>query len=131
MIRKRVRIPNTIPVSAMADIAFLLLIFFILSNVSEDTIDIKMELPQSHISEQETKRYFNVWIDEQGTVFYGGKQGTVQGLTSYARFKMASNPDTKAFIRASKTLKYEHVNAIFEALKEAGVHNIVLVSKKK
>ncbi|MCX7678017.1 MAG: biopolymer transporter ExbD [Spirochaetes bacterium] len=131
MIRKRIRPSSAIPVSAMADIAFLLLIFFILSNVSEDTIDIKMDLPQSHISEQETQRYFNVWVDEKGDIFFGGKKGTAQELTSYARFKMASNPQTKALIRASKTIKYEHINAIFESLKEAGVHNIVLVSKKK
>ena len=130
-IERKLKSRVSLPVSAMADIAFLLLIFFMLSSISEEDKEIPIELPQSKISVQENEKFFNVWINEQGDVFFSGKQGNLLALTTHATYKLLSNPQIRVLIRASKDVKYEYINSVLDALKEAGIHYIVLISKKK
>lgn len=120
-----------INVSAMSDIAFLLLIFFILSSVTEEDKEIPIELPQSHISVQETEKFFNVWIDKDGDIYFGAKKGNPVKLTTFATYRLRKNPKVKALIRASRDVEYEAVDTVFDALREAGLHHIVLVSEKR
>ncbi|MBN2042032.1 MAG: biopolymer transporter ExbD [Spirochaetes bacterium] len=122
---------SVLNVSAMADIAFLLLIFFMLSSISEEDKEIPIELPKSSISVQENEKFFNVWINNQGSIFFSGKQGTLPALTTHATYKLIANPQVRVLIRASKDVQYEYVNNVMDALKEAGIHYIVLVSEKK
>ena len=122
---------SIIPVSSMADIAFLLLIFFMLSSIAEVDKEIPIKLPESKMSIQERKKYFNVWIPKEGEFFYAGKKGTLTGLTTHAQYMMISNPEVRALIRAERNIPYRHINSALEALKEGGIHNVVLVSKKK
>lgn len=120
-----------IPVSAMSDIAFLLLIFFMLSSFAEVDKEIPLKLPQSEISRQEKKKYFNVWVQKNGDIFYDNSQGTLSGLKTYANRRLFKNPDVKALIRASRFVEYKTVNSVLKSLKGAGIHNVVFVSKKK
>ena len=115
----------------MADIAFLLLIFFMVSSVLEMEKEIPINLPQSRISVSETKKYFNIWINGKGEIFFNGEKKTLQNLSSFAKYKINGNPDLKALISGDRELAYEYINSILEVLKDAGVYNVVLVSKKK
>ncbi len=126
--RKKAKV--LLPVSSMADIAFLLLIFFMLSSIADADKEIPIRLPESRIAIQETKKYFNVWIDREGNMYFGGKKGTPRMLTTFAQYRLISQPEVRALIRAEKEIPYKHVNTAMEALKKSGVHNVVLVSKK-
>ena len=55
----------------------------------------------------------------------------LRNLVSYARYRISVNTDIKALISADRELPFEYINSAMEALKDAGVYNIVLVSKKK
>lgn len=131
MIKRKNKSRSLIPVSSMADIAFLLLIFFMLSSILEMEKEIPINLPESRIIKSETKKYFNIWITSDGSYHLDGKTGTAQNLVQYARYRSSGNPDIKALINADRNLSYEHINRILELLKEAGIHNVVMVSKKK
>ncbi len=131
MIQRRSKPQSSVPVAAMGDIAFLLLIFFMLSSISEKPVDLKVELPKSSVAAQENNKFFNVWVDDAGAIYYDGNIGNTLGLTNHAMFKLRGNPEVRALIRASDTSSFEHLNAAFDALKEAGLHYIVLVSEKK
>lgn len=119
------------PVSSMADIAFLLLIFFMVSSVLEMEKEIPVNLPESRISVSETRKYFNIWINNRGELYLDGKKDNLRNLVSFARYKISINADIKALISADRELPFEYVNSAMEALKDAGVYNIVLVSRKK
>lgn len=119
------------PVSSMADIAFLLLIFFMVSSVLEMEKEIPVNLPESRISVSETSKYFNIWIDNRGELYLDGKRDNLRNLVSFAQYKISINADIKALISADKALPFEYVNSAMEALRDAGVYNIVLVSRKK
>jgi biopolymer transport protein ExbD len=127
--RKKSR--SIMPVSSMADIAFLLLIFFMVSSVLEMEKEIPVNLPESRISVSETRKYFNIWINNRGELYLDGKRDNLRNLISYARYRISANADIKALISADRELPFEYINSAMEALKDAGVYNIVLVSKKK
>ncbi len=114
----------------MADIAFLLLIFFMLSSIADADREIPIRLPESRVTVQETKKYFNVWLDNEGKMYFGGKEGTPRMLTTFSQYRLISQPEVRALIRAEKDIPYKYVNEALEALKKSGVHNVVLVSKK-
>jgi len=131
MIVRRAKPQAGISVSAMGDIAFLLMIFFILSSVTEKEVNLKIDLPQSRVSMQENNKFFNVWVDEKGGIYYDGAPGNAKGLVTHAMYKLRSDPDVRVLLRSSNGTNFEHINAVFDALKEAGVHYVVLVSEKK
>lgn len=115
----------------MADIAFLLLIFFMLSSILEMEKEIPINLPESRVVRSETIKYFNIWITSDSTYLLDGKTGSPQSLIQYAKYRLSGNPEIKALINADRNLSYEHINSVLELLKEAGIRNIVLVCKKK
>lgn len=130
-IERRKKSRSIMPVSSMADIAFLLLIFFMVSSVLEMEKEIPVNLPESRISVSETRKYFNIWINNRGELYLDGKKDNLRNLVSFARYKISINADIKALISADRELPFEYVNSAMEALKDAGVYNIVLVSRKK
>ncbi len=130
-ITKRQGAKSTIPVASMADIAFLLLIFFMISSIGEVDKELQLNLPEARMTIQEKKKYFNVWITPDGKYAFGGKEGTLTALTTFAQYNMVSNPETRALIRAESTVPYEYINSAIDSLKDAGVRNVILVSKKK
>jgi biopolymer transport protein ExbD len=130
-IERRKKSRSIMPVSSMADIAFLLLIFFMVSSVLEMEKEIPVNLPESRISVSETRKYFNIWINSRGELYLDGKRDNLRNLVSFARYRISINADIKALISADRELPFEYINSAMEALKDAGVYNIVLVSKKK
>lgn len=130
-IERRKKSQSIIPVSSMADIAFLLLIFFMLSSIADADREIPIELPESRISIQENEKYFNVWITKEGDIYFSGRKGTLNALTTHASYRMMATPEIRALIRAQRNARYEYINGVLDALKEGGIHNVVLVSKKR
>lgn len=130
-IKKKKSGKSVIPVASMADIAFLLLIFFMISSIAETDKELPLNLPEARMTIQEKKRYFNVWITPGGQYHFGGRQGTLESLATFAQYNMVSNPETRALVRAESTVPYEYVNGALDTLKDAGVRNVILVSRQK
>ncbi|HOO72767.1 MAG TPA: biopolymer transporter ExbD [Spirochaetota bacterium] len=130
-ITKRHKAKSLIPVASMADIAFLLLIFFMLSSILEMEKEIPLNLPESRIMKSETAKYFNVYITPDGGFYYNNEAGTADGLVRYARYRATGNSDIKALINADRDISFRYINQALDALKEAGVHSVVMVCKKK
>lgn len=120
-----------IPVSSMADIAFLLLIFFMLSSIMDIEKEIPLNLPQSKVTEITKDKYLNIWINAQGEHFFDNKRDCIENLIPYVKSRLSSNRNIKALIRADKTIPYKNIDSVLQKLKEAELYNIVLVSKKK
>ena len=129
-IRRRQKSRSIIPVSSMADIAFLLLIFFILSSILEMEKEVPINLPESRISVSESKKFFNIFVTPDGHYIYDNRIDTLQNLRGYAIYKSSGNSDVKAMINADRELPFEYINNVMEVLRDSGVYNIVLVSKK-
>ncbi|MGQ9730072.1 MAG: ExbD/TolR family protein, partial [Candidatus Zipacnadales bacterium] len=67
----RLKTDNTIPMAAMADIAFLLIIFFLLTCTFAKDTGLDISLPKAQTSQELSKRDITIWITRTGEVHVG------------------------------------------------------------
>ncbi|TGL77350.1 ExbD/TolR family protein [Leptospira yasudae] len=128
---KKKKNPPSIPVSSMADIAFLLLVFFMVTSVLDTDPDIPIALPDVPGGEQLNKKIANIYLsaDPNRTVFYNSVKMPINEAINNIRAKLTTTPDLKVLIHADKELPYAELDQVFETLQDAGALKISLVTK--
>ena len=123
-----------IPTASMADIAFLLVIFFMVTTAySLDRT--AMELPHTREQEQTAKGAAIISITEDGTLrFSAGEEDTavVSGfpaLIDSIRAVTASNRLHPFVVKADRRVKYRMIDEVLEQLRLAGAENVALLSR--
>lgn len=124
----------TIPTASMADIAFLLIIFFMVTTAySLDRTP--MELPQTTQQEQTAKGAAIIAITEDETYrFSEGEEDTrvvegAAGLGDAIRGVTATNRMHPFVIKADRRVKYRVIDSVLEQLRAAGAENVTLLSR--
>jgi biopolymer transport protein ExbD len=127
-------LPAVIPTASMADIAFLLIIFFMVTTAySLDRTP--MELPQTAEQQQTSKGAAIISITEDGTFrFSPGEADTamvngVEGLAEAIRGVTAANRMHPFVLKADRRLKYRVIDEVLEQLRLAGAENVTLLSR--
>ncbi len=120
-----------IPTASTADIAFLLIIFFMLTTVFRTEKGLKLILPEAESTERILKRrnVSHIWLDRGGKVSIDDSYFDMSGVTGVMAVEFSKNPDLIAIIRADKDSEYGKVNDILEALKDAGVLRVTFASE--
>ncbi|TGK01060.1 biopolymer transporter ExbD [Leptospira semungkisensis] len=131
MALKKKKAPPKIPVSSMADIAFLLLVFFMVTSVLDTDPDIPIALPDVPGGEQLNKKIANLYLsaDKEKSVFYNQVKMPINEAINNIRAKLTTTPDLKVLVHADKELPYADLDGVFELLKEAGALKVSLVTK--
>lgn len=72
--RRKKRKPVTLPIASMGDIAFLLIIFFLVcSEVSKEKNNLQVNLPVSeHVNKIKAEVVARVAVDESGEIYFDG-----------------------------------------------------------
>lgn len=132
--RSKRSLPAAIPTASMADIAFLLIIFFMVTTAySLDRTP--MELPQTEQQEQTAKGAAIISITEDGTFrFSAGEADThlvdgIGGLAQAIRGVTAANRLHPFVIKADRRVKYRLIDQVLEELRSAGAENVTLLSR--
>jgi len=128
---KRKKVPPTVPVSSMADIAFLLLVFFMVTSVLDSDPDLPIELPDVPGGEQLNKKIANLYLsaDASKTIYFNSMRMERNEALNEIRAKRATTPDLKVLIHADKNLSYEDIDSMFESLRDIGQLKISLVTQ--
>jgi biopolymer transport protein ExbD len=125
MLRKRKSHEATIPTSSMADIAFLLLIFFLVATTIDVDTGIGMTLPEyippDEIEEVKVDpdRMAAILINENGDVLLDGKPISLFQITNTLKPRIISKielPKNKKLIVSLKTDRKTVYNAYIQAL---------------
>jgi biopolymer transport protein ExbD len=132
--RSRQTFGSVIPTATMADIAFLLIIFFMVTTAySLDRT--ALELPQTAEQQQAPKGAAVIVItaDEQ-FLFSAGEEdtrplGNVDELTASIRAVTAANRLHPFTVKADRAVKYRVIDAVLEQLRAAGAENVTLLSR--
>lgn len=132
--RSRQTFGSVIPTATMADIAFLLIIFFMVTTAySLDRT--ALQLPQTAEQQQAPKGAALIVItaDEQ-YLFSAGEENTrplggVDELTASIRSVTAANRLHPFTVKADRTVKYRVIDAVLEQLRAAGAENVTLLSR--
>ncbi|ABZ92690.1 biopolymer transporter ExbD [Leptospira biflexa] len=128
---RRKRVAPSVPVSSMADIAFLLLVFFMVTSVLDSDPDLPINLPDVPGGEQLNKKIANLYLtaDEKRTVYFNSVKMELNEAMSEIRAKISTTPDLKVLIHADQDLTYEELDSVFETLREIGALKVSLVTK--
>lgn len=123
-----------IPTASMADIAFLLIIFFMVTTAfSLDRTP--MELPETDQQEQTAKGAAIISITEDETFrFSAGQEDArvvdgIGGLAEAIRGVTAANRLHPFIIKADRRVKYRVIDQVLEQLRSAGAEDVTLLSR--
>ncbi|MFQ5739714.1 MAG: ExbD/TolR family protein [Acidobacteriota bacterium] len=130
------KIAPSVPTASMADIAFLLIIFFMLTtSFSPERTNVK--LPKSEIQTEVAKGSAIVAITEDGTIHYtDGEAPSFElsgaeelGLQTRELVKLA--PNKEFLIKADRLVRYKQVDEVLEQLRNNGAKNIGLLTRRR
>ena len=116
MIKKRRFKGGQIPTSSMADIAFLLLIFFLVTTTIDMDKGLGIVLPaEGEEIEIKKDNILNCLINSRGDVLLGGEPVKTRDLNKEVRRKIAENNKLIISVKAHEKTKYSDYIAVIES----------------
>jgi biopolymer transport protein ExbD len=121
----------SIPMASMADVAFLLLIFLILTsalNLNEET---RIVTPVSDQAKPvENERAFTIIVDREGDIFCQGQSVNGTELRRMTLREITGFPNTVFFIKGDENTEYEKIDAVLDTLKKNNIRNAVITAER-
>ena len=112
---------SVIPTSSMADIAFLLLIFFMVTTVFKIYHGLDVLLPRAEATQKiETKKHLcHIWVNTRGEVSVDDMIVQVPMVYPVVLEKMRDNPRIIVSMKADQNARYGVLSNVMEELKRA------------
>lgn len=125
-----------IPTATMADIVFLLIIFFIVTyNIEVDKS--RVQLPRTTVRTDVPREAAYVSVDMDGVIRVSeGKETSVpvpsvEEVQTFAQNAIAKDSEKQFVVKADKQTRYQVIDKILDALKQARVKTIFLLSEQR
>lgn len=115
--------------SSLTDIVFLLLIFFLLSSSFVIQSGIKVKLPKSETSEQETQRQIVVTVTDKGVIFLNDKQVTAETLGALLAPMIQQDHEKVVVIKADQTVSLQSAVQVMDIAKGVGAARLVIATR--
>ena len=129
MLIKERRPMQEINSSSMADIAFLLLVFFLVTTTISLDKGISLILPaEGNELEVNKSNIVNILVDDQGRVLIDDNLGTIQNIKSIALKRIKQNENVIFSVLTTKRTKYKHYILVLDQLKQAGATKISIAN---
>lgn len=125
-----------IPTASMADIAFLLIIFFMVT-INFEVDKTTVGLPATELRFEIPKKSAYISIIESGQIrVSSGEEISVpvpgpENVLSFAVDVVANNPGKAFVLKADKNVPYRYVDSVIDALKQARAEVIYLLSEQE
>lgn len=129
MIKKQRRPIEEINSSSMADIAFLLLVFFLVTTTISMDKGISLVLPsEGNELEVNRKNIVNILMNKSGKVLIDDKPAKVNAIKGIVERKLAGNPNLIFSVQTHPRTKYQNYLQILDQLKEAKATKISIAN---
>jgi len=117
-----IKVESTIPTASMADIAFLLLVFFMATTIFKLEEGLNVQLPRAEMSERVPReKIAHVWIDAAGEISIDDKLVRMQDVAPILNEKLRGNPSMIVGFNTDTTTRYDLMAQAIDAMKTAGV----------
>ena len=124
---------SEVPSSSLADIAFLLLIFFMVTTVFQADRDRPIEWPEAAAAEkidEKQKNILMIWMERDGTVFMNDQPYPMEDVhTVVAPLYAASERALVISIRGDREVPYRFMDQLQQELVAAGVVRVVFAAQ--
>ena len=131
-LQRKSKASQEIPSSSMADIAFLLLIFFMVSTVFQKDTNRPIEWAQAEATEkidQKQKNIQNIWLEPNGDVYINDVQTSMEEVSAIIAPMYRVNRELVVSIRSDRTVPYQYIDAVQQELVAAGLLRVVFATE--
>jgi biopolymer transport protein ExbD len=124
----RRELPVEIPTASMADVAFLLIIFFLVASFYSVTRGIQFSLPKHDEAAltAEPEAAVLIEIASNGALTVDNRRMQLSQIEDYIRPKLLRNPTKSVILQTSLDASYQVMTDVFDELRQAGVQNLVI-----
>ena len=130
-IKTRKRVSFIVPVTAMSDIAFLLLIFFMVTATLQFNPSKTIQIPEASNPKINMNRSKSeIFISRDGTIIADKEKLSLNDLQLYYIKKLINTPDLLVFLNGDRKLDFRKVNAVMDNIRQAGVKKLIFVTKR-
>jgi biopolymer transport protein ExbD len=135
-IKKTRILEANIPTASMADIAFLLIVFFMISTVFQvDRTSVALPESSKETRKDVIKESAFIIIQEDGTIkasdgLEDSQLVNKEDISIHASTWMRLNPNKPVVIKADSTVKYSLVDDVLEQVRQAGVINLKFLTNQ-
>jgi biopolymer transport protein ExbD len=121
-------LPAEIPTSSMADVAFLLIIFFLVASFYSVTRGIQFSLPKHDEAAltAEPEAAVLIEIESNGSLTVDSKPMALADINGYLLPRLRRNPTKSVILQTSLEAPYQAMTDVFDELRLAGVQNLVI-----
>jgi len=125
IVEKRKKRVTEIPTCSMADIAFLLLTFFLVTTTIKVDMGIGLTLPpKGKTIEVRKKNITNLLINAQGEVLLDNELVQIPMIKGIIEKKLAENEKLIVSVKTDRRTKYDVYIKVMDQLKQAGAKRI-------
>ena len=131
--RKRTSIRQEIPTGPMADISFLLIIFFMVTTVFVVYRGFPVDLPRAErIDPLKSRRnVVSIWIDPGGRIMVDQYNAQLSDVASIVHTKLQVNPRIIVQVKSDRKTPYWMISGVIEELKKADALRVSFIAKRE
>ncbi|MDR2445086.1 MAG: biopolymer transporter ExbD [Spirochaetaceae bacterium] len=107
-----------VPMNAMSDVAFLLLIFIMLVALINYRKEVHIDYPEAveSVRRVSDKKNLELWIDKSGGIYLDGTESSLVEIENTIEELYRTAPDTRIHVIADRDVPFVNVNAVLEIL---------------
>jgi len=131
-LRRRVHAQSSIPTASMADIAMLLLIFFMSTSIIRSREAVSVRLPGAIAGEKiRPEEMIRITVDPAGAVAFNDARVPIRRVGALLAEKLAAQPALGISLHADARTPYAIVASVIEQLEEAQVARVTLATMRR
>jgi biopolymer transport protein ExbD len=124
-IQIRNRIPADIPTASMADIAFLLIIFFMLTSVYSSNFGLEYGLPKNEpLTEVQPQEAIHIHITGPDQYVVDRRPATLPQIAGYLDMKLKQNPKKPVIVQTDPDVPYQSTIDVLDLCKRLRVESV-------
>lgn len=118
-----------LPLTALIDVIFLVVIFFMINAAFAVTSQISVDLPDETGDAVSSRGEFVVvTVDEAGLIYVDERPVFVEELAAVLGARREQDPDLAVFVKADAALPYQNLIDVLGAVSDAGITGLSLVT---
>lgn len=130
---KNSKASSEVPSSSLADIAFLLLIFFMVTTVFQQDRDRPIQWPEAEAAEkidEKQKNILNIWMERDGSIFINDQPVPMTDVSQIVAPLYADSERALVIsIRGDRDVPYRFMDQVQQELVAAGVVRVVFAAQ--
>ena len=113
-----------IPTSALPDIVFLLLIFFLVTTTIDTEKGLGLVLPDQEIDPVDPVNISCILINQEGEILFDKNLIEIHNITGIVKEKVNANPKLIISVMSDRKIKYDLYVDVLDRLKKGGARKI-------